>query len=329
MTELTGTATAATLRELHWLMDMVHSLDAGLVILDRDQRVHLWNRFMENHSGIPAERILGRSLRTFFPDDPPPAWLDHKMRTVLDMNLPSFTIWRQRPYLFRFPPPRPFSSRAEHMYQNVTMLPLRSADTAVRHVGIILYDVTESALARHQLEEMNQALEKLSRTDRLTGLYNRGFWEECLEAEFRRFRRTRQPATLVLFDIDHFKQINDTWGHQAGDAVLRRLAQTTRESIRTTDIAGRYGGEEFAILLVDTEETRAVHLAERLRQAVERLEVPVEDGCIRFTISLGISQVREQVASPQEWIRCADLALYQAKHEGRNRYVVRPCTDCG
>ncbi len=318
---------AMPLHELHWLLDMVHNLDAGLVIIDREHRVHLWNRFMENHSGIPADRILGQPLRTFFPDLPE-EWLEHKFRTVLDMNLTSFSIWRQRPYLFRFPPPRPFTSRAEFMYQNVTMLPLRSVDGKVDHAGIILYDVTESALARNQLETMNRELEKLSRIDRLTGLYNRGFWEECLHAEFRRFRRTRQPATLVMFDVDHFKRINDTWGHQAGDEVLRALAQLTRDSIRTTDIAGRYGGEEFGIILVDTEETRAVHLAERLRREVERLEIPHGETTLRVTISLGISQVREQLDSHDQWLACADAALYQAKREGRNRYVVRPCLDC-
>ena len=173
-----------------------------------------------------------------------------------------------------------------------------------------------------ELEAANNELQKLSRTDRLTRLNNRGYWEECLQREFMRVKRTRQPATLVMFDIDHFKKVNDTYGHQAGDEVIRQTAAILRESVRETDVAGRYGGEEFGVILIDTSAGNAKIFAERLRERIEALTVEYDDMKINFTISLGIAGIGENTESYKQWLECSDQALYQSKESGRNQVTV-------
>jgi diguanylate cyclase (GGDEF)-like protein len=137
-----------------------------------------------------------------------------------------------------------------------------------------------------------------------------------------RFRRTRHTSSLMMFDIDHFKKVNDTYGHQAGDEVIRRTARMVRESIRATDIAGRYGGEEFAVILLNTCAEDGLILAERLRHMVEATTVSFEQREIRYTISLGLADATEDMSGHTEWLGRSDRALYQAKRGGRNRSVI-------
>lgn len=309
------------LRELHWMMDLVQSIDAGLVVVDEAHRICLWNSFMANHSGRPARDMLGQDLFELFPELRR-SGLAHKLDSVFRLRTREFTTWEQRPFVFRFPPYRPFTAMAEHMYQNTTIIPVQSVDGAVRHAGIIVYDVTDTAVAKQGLQAANAQLERLSRTDALTQLYNRGYWEECLRREFRRVRRTHHPASLVLFDIDHFKRINDDYGHQAGDEVIRALAQTLRQTCRGTDIPGRFGGEEFGVILIDTLAERGRVFAERLRRQVAERVVRFGDEEIRFTVSLGIAGLDAVVESVDQWLQRADQALYQAKEGGRDRAVI-------
>ncbi|MBU1192503.1 MAG: diguanylate cyclase [Gammaproteobacteria bacterium] len=305
----------------HWLLDMVQTLDVGLMVLDREYRVMLWNGFMENHSGQPAAYVIGNNLFEQFPDIPK-NWFQRKAESVFLLESRAFTTYEQRPYLLRFKNYRPITGTAEFMYQNMTLIPLLSPDGKINHIGVILYDVTDIAVGKQALETANSTLAKLSRTDRLTGLNNRGYWEECLQVEFARFQRTKQLSTLIMFDIDHFKKVNDTYGHQAGDEVIRLTSKTLQSSIRTTDIAGRYGGEEFGVILIDTNAEQCQYLAERLRKKIAALNVGFEQHEIKFTISLGIAEVSTAMGDHAAWINASDQALYQAKHGGRNQSVV-------
>jgi diguanylate cyclase (GGDEF)-like protein len=308
-------------RELHWLMDMLQTIDVGLVVIDHNYSVQLWNSFMQNHSGRSPTAVIGKDLFRVFPDIEED-WFRRKADSVFLLRTPAFTTWEQRPYVFRFKNYRPITGTAEFMYQNVTLIPLVSADGQIKHVGVIVYDVTDIAVNRTDLEIANAKLETLSRTDRLTQLNNRGYWEERLTEEFRRYQRTRSACSLIMFDIDHFKRVNDTYGHQAGDEVIRTTARVLRENVRTTDVVGRYGGEEFGVVLIDTPADSAMVLAERLRTKIEALTVRHEEQEIRYTISLGIAQVCEETEHYKHWIECADQALYEAKHSGRNRSIV-------
>ncbi len=304
--------------ELHWLMGVVHSINVGIVVIDRNFTIKLWNEFMVNRSGMRADIAMGKNIFQLFPEIPD-AWFKRKVESVYTLASRAFTTWEQRPYLFKFKNYRPISGSTEFMYQNITFLPLLGIDGQIQNIGIVVYDVTEAAIGKRKLQHANEELANLSRTDALTKLNNRGYWEECLENEFDRFKRTGQATSLVMFDIDHFKKVNDTFGHQAGDEVIRQASHTLRRTIRKTDIAGRYGGEEFGVILVDTPAENAMLLAERLRKRIEALTVRHENLKMQFTISLGVSELNKTIGSYKNWLEQGDSALYFSKEHGRNQ----------
>ena len=309
------------LDEFHWLLAITQSIDVGVVVLDSEYQVQVWNTFMENRSGVAPLDAIGQAFFTLFPEVDR-EWFRKKVSSVVTLGTPAFTIWEQRPYLVRFKNYQPITGQEEFMYQNTTILPLRSTDSTVKHICVVIYDVTDVATNRRQLQASNLQLQTLSRTDRLTGLYNRGHWEEALKLEYARHARYGHPTTLIMFDIDHFKRVNDTYGHQVGDQVIQRVAQVLRDLVRDADIAGRYGGEEFAVLLPDTDKAGGAILAERLRQAVEVEHLEHEAGPVRFTISLGVADLAYPSSDYKQLIEWADQALYASKRAGRNRVTV-------
>ncbi len=310
------------LGELHWMMGLLQNIDVGLCVLDRDFRIHLWNSFMENHSARKAQDVKEKVLFDLFPEIDRD-WLKQKLRPVRQLHTQVFTHWEQRPYLFRFASYRPITGRVDFMYQNVTMIPLSSTHAEIEYVGILVYDVTDVAGNRLAVLTANRELERLSRTDRLTQLYNRGYWEECLQREFKRVQRNRaMVATLVMFDIDHFKRVNDSYGHPAGDEVIRATASALMQQLRETDIGGRYGGEEFTAILVGADAQGGMIFAERLRQFVAEHTVMYEGGEIAYSISLGVAPLTEDVEDIKTWITRADQALYRSKEGGRNQVTL-------
>lgn len=163
------------------------------------------------------------------------------------------------------------------------------------------------------------------RTDTLTGLFNLRHLLDAMEHEIERTHRSQQSVSLMMIDIDHFKQINDHWGHEAGNKVLVAVAAAIKEQTRRLDIQCRYGGEEFAVVLPSSPLRVARNVAERLRLAIEALVVPFEQETIRVTVSIGIACLDTDTGiKPGEWIHRADEQLYRAKQEGRNRVCVAP-----
>ena len=309
------------LNEFHWLLAIVQSIDVGVVVLDREYRVEVWNSFMENHSGRTARDASERSFFELFPEVEE-SWFRRKVESVATLGTPAFTIWEQRPYLVRFKNYQPITGLEDFMYQNTTILPLQATNSKIEHLCLIIYDVTSVAVNKRQLQSMSDQFKHLSRTDRLTGLNNRGYWEEELKREYARHRRYGSSASLVIFDIDHFKKVNDTYGHQAGDTVIQSLAKIVSEQIRDTDIAGRYGGEEFVVLLPDVDAAGGRVFAERLCGVVERLQISHEGQVIPFTVSLGVADLSEPCHDHQQLIERADQALYGSKRNGRNQVTV-------
>jgi diguanylate cyclase len=180
-------------------------------------------------------------------------------------------------------------------------------------LGIVSY-----RLAR-QAHQHNKVLSAISRTDGLSGLLNRRSWEDAVSAEFQRSRRGGHTATLLMLDLDRFKRINDRHGHPAGDDVIRRVAAVLRETLREHDVPGRYGGEEFGVILPETASEGARVIAERLRARIEDCALPLG---IRCTVSIGAAERRPDDSGYAEWISRADRALYAAKANGRNRIEV-------
>lgn len=182
----------------------------------------------------------------------------------------------------------------------------------------ILRDISER-------KEFQEELQLMARTDKMTGLFNRGYFVELAEQEVERTRRFGHSLSLIMFDADKFKNVNDTYGHDVGDKVLISIANTVKNSVRDIDIVGRIGGEEFTVLLLDTDLNAAKNVAEKIRINIQAQGVTLDDGTeVSFTVSLGISTFREEVGSFEEMLKRADGALYEAKNNGRNRWECAP-----
>ena len=310
----------STLAEMHWKHDLLGSIEVGIVVLNKKFEVQVWNQFMENHSNIVPGFIKDKSLFEFFPEIDK-NWFKNKAQPAFSLRCPVFVIWEQRPYLFKFGTNRPITSHGEHMYQNITIFPLASLSGQVEQICVVVYDVTDEAVNRLGIKTLNRELEEISRVDGLTGLFNRSYWEEQFELEFKREKRSELPSSVVMIDIDHFKKLNDEYGHSAGDDVIRAVAQLVKKATRETDLCGRYGGEEFAILLPDTPVENVEFLTERIRRLVEKRTVVHEEHEINFTISIGIAGFDTKFKDHMQWLETANQALYKAKLSGRNKVI--------
>jgi len=181
---------------------------------------------------------------------------------------------------------------------------------------------TEVEAGRAELSQLNDRLREISLTDGLTGIENRRSLEEHLKEQWNHSIRLHEPMSVVMCDIDKFKAVNDTYGHQAGDAVLKEIARLLKDEAREIDRVGRYGGEEFLMILPGTVLDAAVTFAERLREKVENHTFSYEGGTLRRTISCGVAAAPHPKVKDQEaLVRAADDALYVAKETGRNRVV--------
>ncbi|MVV49189.1 diguanylate cyclase [Pseudomonas sp. PB120] len=172
----------------------------------------------------------------------------------------------------------------------------------------------------HTLGRQKRELLALSRTDSLTGLLNHGAWKDQLEIEFQRCRRQHQGGAIALIDIDHFKTINDTYGHVAGDIVLRQLSKMLKQNLRATDVAGRYGGDEFCVILPDLPLTSAAVVMDALRDRFATLGYE-QSPALKVSLSIGLSAFNPAHTDATLWLNDADQALYEAKTTGRNRVI--------
>ena len=207
----------------------------------------------------------------------------------------------------------------------LTATPFQGLDGEIIGVVEAFKDITDRKQAEAALQNANRELERLATLDGLTQLANRRLFDEYLEREWNRQRRDRQPLALILGDVDHFKQFNDTYGHQAGDDCLRAVARAMREQAhRPADLTARYGGEEFAVILPNTDTAGALHVANTIRQAVADLLIPHahSSAADHVTLSLGVAcLIPRDDSSPKQLIDAADNALYRAKSAGRNRCI--------
>lgn len=170
-----------------------------------------------------------------------------------------------------------------------------------------------------QLEEMLTRVETLAITDPLTGLFNRRRFESILTLEFKKASRYQTPLSCMMIDIDHFKSINDTFGHRTGDVILKEIANIIQKNIRDVDTASRWGGEEFAVLIPNTTKENAIQPANRILKAVSKHSFP-DIGGKNITVSIGIADLMDPAITDEErLVHAADLAMYEAKRKGRNR----------
>lgn len=217
---------------------------------------------------------------------------------------------------------RPFSDTERRMIQEMFGVLRLVEESEAR------YEELEHRMLTLQRENLdlivkNRMLSEVSSRDSLTGLYNRWFVMEKIDSELNRALRHGSPMSVLMLDVDHFKRINDTWGHPAGDQVLQGIGKLLRESCRVYDVPGRYGGEEFCIVLPETKAGNTTVVAERIRQRLAATELACGETSVVVTASIGIAGTDTsndgEVLSPAGLIDRADQALYAAKHHGRNR----------
>ena len=281
---------------------LLQALDAAtdpILITERDTRVVFVNAAFARLTGYAAEEILGQSARMLYPTHQDPLFL-RNLRASLRQRLPfrATFIYRHK------------SGRPVHVEQSIA--PVLDAAGRISHYISTGKDVSERVERESQLLEM-------ATIDGLTGLYNRHAGSGMLRRLVDDARRSGHALSVVLADIDYFKAINDTHGHKAGDDALARVGQVLKASVRADDVAVRWGGEEFLLVLPHCDLAQALELGERLRAAIGAAQVS-EQAAFSLSISAGVAQMAPQ-DTVSELLRRADLAMYRAKRHGRNSVV--------
>ncbi|GAX87423.1 conserved hypothetical protein [Lebetimonas natsushimae] len=181
-------------------------------------------------------------------------------------------------------------------------------------------NLTQNALYKKnkELEKLNKKLEEMAIKDKLTNLYNRYKFNEELVNEINKYRRYKTPFCLIMFDVDYFKKINDNFGHDVGDKVLKEIARITKQTVRSTDVPARWGGEEFMILCPNTKLEKGIKIAERLRKAIENHDFGIDK---KVTISVGVAEYNNEKMEMKDLLKAVDEKLYQAKKSGRNKTI--------
>jgi diguanylate cyclase (GGDEF)-like protein/PAS domain S-box-containing protein len=279
-----------------------HVRDYAIYTITLNGLIEEWNHSMQRYAGWLANDVQGRSMELFFPaDDPDRPRLDLVLAEAKRIGSTELEGWRLK-------------RDGSRLWANSVITALPDESGTVRGFVVVSRDITE----RKRLEDRTKLL---ATTDPLTGAYNRRKGDELLAVEFNRRARYGRPFAVLMMDIDHFKSVNDRFGHAAGDAVLCALVQTCRNALRSIDMVMRWGGEEFLMVLPDTDATRAMSTAERLREAIAAMEVaPLGSPIIRFTVSIGVALPTSDI--PSELLSRSDEALYAAKAGGRNQVVL-------
>jgi diguanylate cyclase (GGDEF)-like protein/PAS domain S-box-containing protein len=276
--------------ERNKLETIIMGSNEGMVVTDSKSKIVLINQAAELLLGKTSEAIIDGGLLSLLDD---PERMRRRLGISAEDNGPEMVL---------------FNERFLAVYVTST------TDQKGRTSGhaVLIRDMTEEKT----LEKM---LKQLSNADALTGLFNRRYLDESLAQEFERAHKSGRPLAVLMFDVDHFKKFNDTYGHDQGDRVLQAFARTTMECVRNLDIACRYGGEEFLVIATETDQEGGYILAERIRQAVEAMRV---DG-LSVTTSIGVAGITETGAeTPSQLVELADAALYRAKEAGRNKTML-------
>lgn len=289
-------------RTLRLLSTGLEQSPAAVVITGIDGSIEYVNPKFAEMSGYDSSDVLGENPRIFKSGTTSDDTYKDLWETVLQGG-----VWEGS-----------FENKRENdtsYFVSASISPIYNKNGAITNFIGIQEDVTEK-------KRMQEELEKLATTDALTGVSNRSHFLACFEHEIRRTIRYQHAMTILSFDLDFFKNVNDTYGHHGGDLALMAFTEVVKKELRDSDFFGRLGGEEFSAVLVQTDETGAVLLAERLRQAVEQLKVSCDGRIIQITVSIGVAEWSADDKDTEDLLKRADRALYAAKNGGRNQVKV-------
>ncbi|MDF1795067.1 MAG: diguanylate cyclase [Coxiellaceae bacterium] len=289
----------------------------GLFIIDLGHHIHAWNRWMQEHTEIPSEKAIGSTLELLYPgiENPRFSWA---LDQAISHNAEQVMSYALNRYLIPIPVDYAGEEDVKFMPQQIYISPV-ALDDGEKAAVVLLVDMTENVIRSNALLQVAFKLEEDSHRDTLTNAYNRRFLTEWLVQQRKLIERYHYSVSCLLFDIDHFKKINDDFGHDKGDEVLVAFVKYITSTLRDSDILVRYGGEEFLVLLSHTEMNMALQTAERIRERIEKLSIAgLPQG--RLTTSIGVSCWScNDNADYNYLLKLADDALYQAKNNGRNR----------
>jgi diguanylate cyclase (GGDEF)-like protein/PAS domain S-box-containing protein len=280
---------------------VVESLSDGVLVLDREDRIVAMNPAAENLLSVNRTDTIGHPIDSVLCGP-------HNLlnRTQHGGETRAEVIMG--------------NGMQERVY-DLRVMPLLDRSNELSGRSVVVRDITERKRDEHEREDFIEQLQELATIDELTGLNNRRQFFMLAEHEWGRAKRYRTPLAAVMMDVDHFKKINDTHGHAAGDEVLRAIARCCLENLRELDVVGRYGGEEFAILLVDTGALEAREIADRIRACIADTPVQTMRGLLEVTVSMGVAETGH-VSNLTALLDRADAALYVAKDSGRNYVAV-------
>ncbi len=277
--------------------ELFENLPIACFTFDTEGNLHEWNQAAAQLFGYPKQQVLFRSMfETVFHQE-----TGADMHSLVESVLAGEMIRDREPVAAR-------TASGQVLYIMRSAFPLRNLGGEVVGGIVAVVDVSDRV-------EYEWHLQSMALTDGLTGIPNHRAFQEFLRQRFAEAQRYCQSLSLILLDVDHFKRFNDTYGHLAGDEVLKRVAQVLIQTVRQSDLVARYGGEEFAVILPCTDLTSAICAAERLRQALAEADWEQEP----ISASFGVASYQPWMAGPQELIEAADQALYRAKAGGRNR----------
>lgn len=285
------------------IFDAVYTVDAHCCIT-------YWNASSERLTGYSAEEMLGRHFRLTpfaYPDERDKE--QESRRSGIEIVLETGMAGTWKGYVRR--------KNGQRIPVESHISPIRNEKGTVIGAAEVFRDIS----AQVALQDAHRQVLQMSRKDQLTGLYNRSAMTELLKAEVDRSRRYDQSLSVIMADIDHFKRINDRYGHDAGDKVLSRIGAVLRHNLRRPDAVGRWGGEEFLIVAPGSDKGTGGKLAERLRGCIQ--QIPAEEMVEPITMSFGVAQLAGGQGHDQ-LIYTADMALYEAKGTGRDRVVIGP-----
>jgi diguanylate cyclase (GGDEF)-like protein/PAS domain S-box-containing protein len=282
-----------------------HVRDYAIYTITIDGHIEEWNQSLQRYAGWLESDVTGRNMSIFFPtDDPGRPSVDLLLAEAKRIGSTETEGWRLK-------------RDGSRLWANSVITALPDETGTLRGFVVVSRDITERKRADDDLKQ-------LASVDPLTGAYNRRHGDAMLAIEFAKRVRDRRPFAALTLDVDHFKSVNDRFGHAAGDAALCAVVQICRNQLRSIDMVVRWGGEEFLLVLPGVGSDAAMAAAERLRAAIAATQVALpQGGTLSITASIGVAVVSE-TDSPRDLLNRSDVALYAAKEEGRNRVVLAP-----